>query len=167
MNADAKKQLKHILEAYDARLAETERVEAAQRAAHAAFPERFSVLKTQIILPVLRELSEVLTRSGHESTAREQEESSSTAGGVTSAAVSFRIVPKPFAQRSIDANRSYIDVTFSANRTERKIVVSSTNTIVNSGGSVGKRGAYELDALTADIVVDHVLKALEEAFVRS
>lgn len=167
MNAEAKKQLKHILETYDARLAETERVDTAQRAAQAAFPEQFTALKTQTILPVLRELAEVLTRSGHESTQREQDESSSTAGGVTSAAISFRVVPRPFAQRPADAKRSYIEITFAANRTERKIVVSSTNTIVNSGGSVGKRGAYQLDALTADIVADHVLKALEEAFVPS
>jgi len=166
MKDEAKKQLKQILDAYDARLAETERVEAAHRAAQAAFPEQFTTLKTQTILPVLRELAEVLTRSGHEATEREQEESSSTAGGVTSAAISFRVVPKPFAQRPGDAKRSYIEITFSANRTERKIVVSSTNTVVNSGGSIGKRGAYELGALTPDIVVEHVLKALEEAFVR-
>jgi hypothetical protein len=53
---------------------------------------------------------------------------------------------------------------FSANRSEQRIVVSSTNTIINSGGTVGKRGEYELEALTADVVVDHVLRALEQAF---
>ncbi|MEO7114047.1 MAG: hypothetical protein ABI183_26640, partial [Polyangiaceae bacterium] len=163
---EAKKQLKQILTAYDERLAETDRVEAANLAAQAAFPAQFSALKTKTILPALRELAEVLTGSGHESTEREQEESSSTAGGVTSAAISFRVVPKPFAQRPGDAKRSYIEITFAANRNERKIVVSSTNTIVNAGGSVGKRGAYEVDALTSDIVVSHVLKALEETFAR-
>jgi hypothetical protein len=166
MKDEAKKQLKQILTAYDERLAETDRIEAANVAAQAAFPGQFSALKTQTILPALREVAEVLTRSGHESTEREQEESSSTAGGVTSAAISFRVVPKPFAQRPADKNRSYIEITFAANRTERKIVVSSTSTIVSAGGSVGKRGAYELDALTADVVVSHVLKALEETFVR-
>ena len=166
MKDEAKKQLKQILTAYDERLAETERAETAHHAAQAAFPGQFAALKTQTILPALRELAQILTSSGHESTEREQEESSSTAGGVTSAAISFRVVPKPFAQRPADKNRSYIEITFAANRTERKIIVSSTSTIVSSGGSVGKRGAYELDALTADVVVSHVLKALEETFVR-
>jgi hypothetical protein len=166
MKDDAKNQLRHILTAYDERLAETDRISAVNLAAHAAFPEQFATLKTQTILPALREVAEVLTASGHESTEREQEESSSTAGGVTSAAISFRVVPKPFAQRPADAKRSYIEITFAANRTERKIVVSTTSTIVNASGSVGKRGSYELDALTGDVVVSHVLKALEETFAR-
>jgi len=166
MKDEAKKQLKNILTAYDERLAETERAEAATRAALAAFPEIFATLKRDTILPALAELAEVLKASGHEAVPREQEESSSTAGGVTSAAVAFRVVPKPFAQRPQDAKRSFIEVTFSANRTERKIIVSSTNTIVNSGGSIGKRGSYEVAGLTNDVVVDHVLRALEEAFVR-
>jgi hypothetical protein len=42
--------------------------------------------------------------------------------------------------------------------------VSSTNTIVNNGGSVGKRGEYEIDAVTAEVVASHVIQTLREAF---
>ena len=80
MKDEAKKRLKRILGAYDEKLAETERLEAASRAAKAAFPERFAALKKEMILPVLRELAEMLTGSGHEATAHEQEESSSHRG---------------------------------------------------------------------------------------
>jgi hypothetical protein len=167
MKDEAKNQLKRILGAYDDRLAETERINSASRAAQAAFPEQFATLKKGTILPALKELADVLNSSGHEATTREQDESASTAGGVTAAAISFRVIPKPFAQKPADAKRSFIEITFSATRSERKIVVSSTNTIVNSGGSVGKRGEYAIENLTTDVVVDHVLRALEEAFARS
>jgi hypothetical protein len=164
MKDDAKRQLERILGAYDERLVEADRLDAASRAAKAAFPERFARLRIETILPVLRELADVLNRSGHEATTYEQEESSSTSGGITSAAVSLRVIPKPFAQRPPETKRSFVDITLAANRRDRKIVVSSTNTIINSGGSVGKRGEYEIEMLTADIVVNHVLETLEEAF---
>ena len=163
MKDDARKQLKRILGAYDERLAETERAEAASRAAKEAFPERFSTLKKETILPALQELAEILNRSGHEARASELEESSTTAGGVSSAAVGLRIIPKSFAQRASDTKRSYIEILFSAYRSDRKIVVSSTNTLISSGGGVGKRGEYEIEALTGDVVVAQVLQTLEEA----
>jgi hypothetical protein len=164
MKDDAKTHLLQILTAYDARLAETERREAASRAAKAAFPVLFAALKTEMILPVLGELAEVLNGSGHAASAREQEESSSTASGVTSASVALRVIPKPFADLATDNKKSFFEVTFTANRTDQKVVVSSTNTVINSGASVGKRGEYEIGALTADVVVDQVLRALEQAF---
>lgn len=164
MKDEEKTRLKRILGAYDEKLAEIDRRDAANRAAAAAFPERFSTLKKETILPVLRELAEELNAGGHEATTQEQEESSTTAGGVTSAAIGLRIVPKPFARKPTDAKRTYIEISFSANRSERKIVVSSTTTIINSAGTVGKRGEYEIEMLTADVVVSHVLQALEKAF---
>ena len=129
--------------------------------------QRFAALKKDLVMPVLLEVAEVLKGKGHDATVQEQEESSSTAGGVTSAAIGLRVVPRPFAQKATDAKRSFVEVTFSANRSERKIVVSSTTTIMNSSGSVGKRGEYEIDAVTGDVVVDHVLLALEKAFAAS
>lgn len=164
MKDEAKKQLKRILGAYDDKLAEIERVEAASRAAKAAFPERFATLKKKMILPLLQELAEELNTSGHEASFREQDESPSTAGGITSAAVLLRVIPKPFTQRSAETRKSFLEITFSANRGEQKIVVSASNTIIHSGGSVGKRGEYAIEALTEDVVVGHVFSALEEAF---
>ncbi len=164
MKEEARNRLKQILGAYDAKLAETERVEAARRAAKAAFPERFAALKKDLLLPVLQELADEMNGSGHEAEVHQQEESSSTAGGVTSAGVWLRVIPKAFAQNPGDAKKSFVQVTFSANRSERKVVVSSTTTLIKSGGSVGKRGEYEIELLTADVAVDHVLRTLEAAF---
>jgi hypothetical protein len=164
MNDDAKSQLKKILGDYDAKLIEAERVEAAKRAAHAAFPERFLAFKTGTIRPALQEVADMLNERGHEATVREQEESSSTVGGVKSAAVSLRIVPKPFARRTTEPNPIGIEVTFSANRSERKVTVSSANTMTGHGGSIGKRGEYEIDSLTDDVVAKHVIETLNEAF---
>jgi hypothetical protein len=164
MKNEAKDQLKKILGVYDEKLAETERLDAANRAAHAAFPVRFATLRAETIRPVIAEFVEVLAGRGHEALAREQEESMSSGGGsVTLAAISLRVIPKPFAHTSKEANRGYVEVTFTANRVERKVTVSSTNTLINSGGSVGKRGEYEIDAVTADVVADHVLRTLQEA----
>jgi hypothetical protein len=164
MKDEAKKRLKQLLGAYDDKLAERERVEAAIRAAREAFPERFTTLRKKTILPLLQELAEELNGSGHEATFREQEESASTSGGVTSAAIVLRVVPKPFAQRPAETKKSFLEITFAANRGEQKIVVSSSNTIINSGGSVGKRGEYTIEAVTDEVVLAHVLNALEEVF---
>jgi hypothetical protein len=164
MNNEAKTQLEKILGTYDEKLAEAERRESAIRAAQVAFPERFSALRANTIRPALQELADVLNGRGHESVAREQEESSTTAGGITSASISLRIIPKPFVRKSTETSNNFIEITFSANRAERKITVSSTNTIVNSGGSRGRRGEYDIEALTADVVASHVLLTLQEAF---
>jgi len=36
--------------------------------------------------------------------------------------------------------------------------------MVNHGGNVGKRGEYEIAAMTADVVTAHVIQTLSEAF---
>jgi hypothetical protein len=164
MRDEAKSQLKKIIRDYDTKLAEAERVDAAKRAADAAFPERFVAFKMETIRPALQEIADMLNERGHAASVREQEESSSTAGGVKSAAISLHVVPKPFAHKSLEPNPTTIEVTFSANRSERKVTVASTNTMIGHGGSVGKRGEYEMDAVTADIVANHVIQTLNEAF---
>jgi hypothetical protein len=164
MRDEAKSQLKKIIQDYDMKLAEVERIDAAKRAADAAFPERFVAFKMETIRPALQEIVDMLNERGHAASVREQEESSSTAGGVKSAAISLRVVPKPFAHKSLEPNPTTIEVTFSANRSERKVIVASTNTMIGHGGSVGKRGEYEMDAMTADIVANHVIQTLNEAF---
>jgi hypothetical protein len=163
MKDDAKSQLKKIIGDYDAKLTEVERVEAARRAADVAFPERFVTFKTETIRPTLQEIADMLNENGHVASIGEQEEAS-TVGVFKSAAISLRVVPKPFARKAAEANASAIEITFSANRSERKINVSSTSTMIGLGGSVGKRGEYEIDAVTADVVTHHVLQTLNEAF---
>ena len=164
MKDDTKNQLTRILGAYDEKLAEAERIDAANRAAHAAFPARFATLKAETIRPALQDFADVLNGSGHEVAVREQEESSSRVGGVTLATISLRITPKPFASKSTaETNRNFIEITFSANRSERKITVSSTSTMISSGASLGKRGEYAMEAVTADVVAGHVLQTLQEA----
>jgi hypothetical protein len=164
MKDDAKTQLDRILAVYDEKLAEVERVAAATRAAQEEFPARFATLRTGTIRPALEELAKVLSARGHTAAVREQERSSSTAGGVTLAAVSLRVIPKPFSHQSPEKRDSFIEITFAANESERKVGVSSTNTMINFGGSVGKRGEYELAALTGDVVVGHVIQMLQDAF---
>ncbi len=164
MNDESRSLLKKIIGEYDAKLTEAERVAAATRAAHAAFPERFVTFKTETIRPELQEIADLLNERGHEASVREQDESSSAVGGVKSAAVSLRVVPKPFAHKSTEPNSSAIEITFSANRSDRKITVSSTNTMMNHGGRVGKRGEYEIDDVTKEVVASHVIQTLNEAF---
>jgi hypothetical protein len=164
MKDEAKSQLKKIIGDYDDKLAEAARIDAAQRAALAAFPARYVTLKAETLRPALQEFVDVLNERGHEASIKEQEESTSTVGGVRSAAISLRIVPKPFAHKTAETNPISIEITFSANRGERKVVVSSTNTMINHGGSVGKRGEYDLDGVTPDVVANHVIQTLDEAF---
>jgi hypothetical protein len=164
MKEESKAQLTKIIGDYDARLAEADRVEAANRAAQAAFPERFVTFKAETIRPALQEIADLLNARGHEASVREQDESSTASGGVKSAAISLRVVPKPFAHKSTEPNSTAIEISFSANKSERKVTVSSTNTMMGHSGSVGKRGEYELDALTADVVSSHAIQMLSEAF---
>jgi hypothetical protein len=164
MKDEAKSQLKKIVGDYDEKLAEAARVDAAKRAAQASFPERFVMLKTKTIQPAIQEIADILNERGHSASVREQEESSSAEGGIRSAGISLRIVPKPFAHKSAETNPIAIEVTFSANRSERKVAVSSSNTMINQAGNVGKRGEYELEAVTADVVASHIIQTLNEAF---
>jgi hypothetical protein len=163
MKSDAQDRLKKILAAYDHNLAKQEHVEAAKRAADAAFPSRFDTLKAETIRPAIQEFVDALNAHGHEAAVREQPESSSSAGGVSRAAISLCINPKPFAHKSTATNKIVIEISFSANRSERKVTVSSTNTMMNSNGSVGKRAEYEVEAITTDVVTDHILQTLQDA----
>jgi len=153
-----------IIGDYDEKLAEAERVNAAKRAAHAAFPGRFVTVKAEVIRPALEEIADMLKERGHDASVREWEDSSNAEGGIKSAAVSLRVVPKPFVQRAAETNPIAIEVTFSANRAERKVAVSSSNSMISQGGKVGKRGEYEIDAVTADVVTSHVIQTLQDAF---
>lgn len=164
MKVEAKSELRKVISDYDDRLAEAERVAAAKRAEHAAFPARFVKLKTGIIQPTAQGIADMLNERGHNASVREQDESSTLEGSVKSAAVSLRVVPKPFAHKAAEANAVSIEVTFSANRSERKVAVSSTNTMINHGGTVGKLGEYEIDAVTPDVVAKHVIQTLSDAF---
>lgn len=164
MKDEAKSQLQKIVGDYDKKLAESEREAAAKRAASAAFPGRFAALKTEIIQPAMQELADILNERGHEASVREQEESSSTVGGVKSAAIWLRVVPKPFAHKSAETHPITVEIAFSANRSERKVTVASTNTMIGHSGTVGKCGEYEIDAVTADVVASHVIQTLGEAF---
>jgi hypothetical protein len=164
MKSEAKAELERILGAYDDKLTEVERLGAAERTAQAEFPVRFATLRAEIIRPALHELVQVLSAHGHEVTVSEKEGSSSNAGGVTLAATSLRIVPKPFARKVPAKSENFIEVTFAANPAERKVIVSSTNTTVTFDRSVGDHGEYAIDALTADVVVSAVLQTLKDAF---
>jgi hypothetical protein len=164
MNIEARRQLTKIIGDYDEKLAETERVNAAKREAHAAFPGRFVTIRTVVIRPTLQEIADMLNERGHDASVREWEDSSNAEGGIKSAAVSLRVIPKPFVSKAAEPNPVAIEVTFSANRAERKVAVSSFNSMINQGGKVGKRGEYEIDAVTADVVTRHVIQTLQEAF---
>jgi hypothetical protein len=164
MKDEAKSQLEKIIGDYDAKLTEAARVEAAKREADAGFPERFVTLKAKTVRPALQEIADMLNAHGHDAALHEQEEASSTITGFKSASISLRIVPKPFVRKSTDANPSAVEIVFSAKRSERKVTVSSTNTLVSAGGSIGKRGEYDIDAVTSDVVTTHVLQTLNEAF---
>ena len=164
MKVEAKSELKKIIGDYDDKLAEAERVGAARRAAHAAFPERFVTLRREVIKTTAQEIADMLNERGHSASVREQDESPTVEGMVKYASATLRIVPKPFAQKAAEASAISIEITFSANRSERKVTVSSTNTMLNHGGTVGKLGEYEINAVTADIVAQHVIQTLNDAF---
>jgi hypothetical protein len=163
MNDDVKNKLTELLGANDEKLAEAARVDAALCAAAAAFPERYATLRSGTIRPTIQEFADVLNGRGHEVTVRELEESTSSEAGVSSATIALRIVPKAFVDNPASAKKSFLELSFSANRIERKITVSSTNTIINSAGRVGKRAEYEIDAVTPAVVEAHVFHALGEA----
>jgi hypothetical protein len=163
MKDDAKKLLNEILGSYDDKLTATERREAAIRAANESFPGRFAALASDVIRPALLEFVDLLNARGHEASVRQQDESSSSAGGIAFAAVILRVVPKPYAHKSPEGAKSFIEIAFSANRAERLVTVASTNTIANSSGSRGKRGGYDVEGVTADVVATHVLQTLQEA----
>ena len=163
MKDEDKARLQKILGDYEAKLAEAARIDAVNRAAQAAFPGRFVALAAEVLRPAMQEIADLLRARGHEATVHEQEESSSTAGGVKAAAVSMRVVPKSVTPGAASSSPVAFEISFSANRAERKVVVSSSSTMMNHGARMGKRGEFEVDAVTADVVATHAIKALEEA----
>lgn len=165
MKGEAKIELERMLAEYDDKLTEVARLGAAERAAQTEFPVRFATLRAEVIRPALQELAQMLNSHGHEVTVSETEGSSSKAGGVTLAATSLRVVPKPFAHKTPAKNENFIEVTFVANPAERKITISSTNTMTTFGGSVENRGEFAIEALTSDVVAAVVLQTLRDAFV--
>ncbi len=185
MNHESKSKLEKIIGDYETKLAEAARIEAAKRAADAVFPERFVAEKAKTIRPALQEIADMLNAHGHDAQIREQEESSSTVSGFKSAAITLCVVPKPFVRKPSpapagatsgpagvpaavggqqDNNGALIEITFSAKRAERKVTVSSTNTMMSHAGNIGKRGEYEIDAVTTDVVTSHCIQTLGEAF---
>jgi hypothetical protein len=162
MKDDTKNELTRILGLYDDRLAEAARAEAAKRAAELAFPGRYAALRSNAIRPALQEFADILNGRGHEVTVRELEESTSSEGGVTLASIALRIAPKTHAASPSATKKSFVEISFSANRNERRITVSSTNTMISSAGSVGKRGDYNIEEVTPEVIEGHVLQTLRD-----
>jgi hypothetical protein len=163
MNTQAKDELKGILAAYGARIVGSQQREAKLKADRASFVELFRGLKTDMIAPILNDFAVQLNEHGHLATVLDQEEPSHRNGSFVPASIALRIVPLAMSRPDSisQASNGPVEVKFSANQNEMKVLVSSSH---NAQGGSGKRGEYPLADLTEEFVVRSVLRTIHEAF---
>lgn len=163
MDKRAKDDLQEILGAYDARVVDGQKREAKLKADRASFAELFRSVKTERISPLLKDFATELNEHGHMANVLDQDEPSHQNGSFLPASIALRITPRPMVKGEAAAPVAHgpIEVKFSANQNEMKVLVSSSH---NPQGGSGKRGEHELAELTDEFVVSSVLRTIREAF---
>ncbi len=145
--------LAKLLDAYDARRRGDEEREHRTKEEAARFLAQFAELRRNVIRPVFEAAGAMLEQRGHRCSIAEQEFSAGTAGKVSEAGISMRIVvsgtkaPLPEDQRSLSITTRHYNKTVWINSGEAP----------NAGGIAGAKGAHTLEKVTRRLVEEEVI----------
>jgi hypothetical protein len=166
MESRTRKSIEGILDGFNSR------VEAARREAERRMIERriflaeFSERMRTVIRPTMEQVGDLLTSRGHEFEITEEEESVEANGKTANAAITLRIYP--YAERPAHTQLGGCPhLAIRANSPRNTIYVHESIMMPGSGGHAGTAGEYELDAVTADMVEQHILSVLVRTLGRS
>ncbi len=147
------KDLRKLLDGYDARKSADAAREQRTRDEEARFLREFAELRKDVIRPVFEAAGQMLEERGHRYSIVEQEFTPAGGGSLSEAAITLRIVPSGTKAPLHEDQRSLIIATRHYNRT----VWINSGEAPGAGGIAGAKGALTLDRVTGQLVEDEVI----------
>jgi hypothetical protein len=145
--------LAKMLDAYDARRRGDLAREQKTRDDEAAFLTQFLELRRNVIRPVFEAAGAVLEERGHRFSIAEQESTSGTAGRISEAGISLRIVASG-TKAALHEDQSSLSIT---TRHYNKTVWINSGEAPNAGGIAGAKGTYPLEKITRQLIEEELL----------
>jgi hypothetical protein len=145
--------LSKLLDDYDARrLGEQER-EQKSKDDEAHFLVDFAGLRRDVIRPVFEAAAAMLEERGHRASIVEQEFVGGSAGRISEAGITLRVVPSGTKAPLHEDQRS---LSFATRHYNKTVWVNSGES-AGSGGLAGSKGAYALERVTKQLVEDELV----------
>ena len=145
--------LEKLLDDYDGRRRDDVEREQKTRDDEANFLERFAALRRDVIRPVFESAAAVLEARGHRCNITEQESASGSAGRISEAGISIRIVPAGHKATLHEDQRSLSITT----RHYNKSIWINSGESNTSGGIAGAKGAHALEKVDRQRVEEELL----------
>jgi hypothetical protein len=140
--------LAKLLDDYDARRRGDLEREQKSKDEEAHFLSQFAELRRGVIRPVFEAAGTMLEARGHRYSISEQESSAGSAGRISEAGISLRVVALG-TKATLHEDQQSLTVT---TRHYNKTVWINSGDAQNSGGIAGAKGAYELHKVTRELV---------------
>lgn len=163
MNEQRKKQLDNILNQYDEKQTEIQKIKNREQTEEEKFLDEFKRIRRETIRPVFESIAEQLKERGHGCDIEERDDETDAKGRKLSPAIMMKIYPSS-VKRSEYREDSTPRIGFFPQVSSRQIYTHVSTMQPNRGGSAGARDYISINDVDADIVEQHVLKAIGDIF---
>ena len=145
--------LTQLLDGYDARRLGEQAREQKAKDDEAHFLVDFAELRREVIRPVFETAAALLEERGHRASIVEQEFVAGSAGRISEAGITLRVVPLGTKAPLHEDQRS---LSFTTRHYNKTVWVNSGDS-AGSGGLAGSKGAYALERVTKQLVEDELI----------
>jgi hypothetical protein len=145
--------LTQLLDGYDARRLGEQAREQKSKDDEAQFLVDFAERRREVIRPVFEAAAALLEERGHRASIVEQEFVAGSAGRISEAGITLRVVPLGTKAPLHEDQRS---LSFTTRHYNKTVWVNSGES-AGSGGLAGSKGAYALERVTKQLVEDELI----------
>jgi hypothetical protein len=145
--------LTKLLDDYDARRLGEQAREQKAKDDETHFLDDFAELRRDVIRPVFEAVAAMLEERGHRASIVEQEFVGGSAGRISEAGITLRIVPSGTKAPLHEDQRS---LSFTTRHYNKTVWINSGES-AGSGGLAGAKGAYSLERVTRQLVEDELV----------
>ena len=142
-----------LLDAYDARRRGEQEREQKAKDQEASFLADFEQLRRRVIRPLFEAVARLLEQRGHRASIMEQEFTAGSAGRISEAGITLRVVP---SGTKAPLHEDQHSLSFTTRHYNRTVWVNSGES-AGSGGLAGAKGAYALERVNEQLVEDELV----------
>ena len=161
MSEEAKAALDRLLDDYDKKLQERQKMEGKKQTEEEAFAQAFKKLSSSVILPIMEKMGLHLKMRGHDYRVYEEDETVDAEGRTRDACIYINIYPAGI-ERSKFGSTNTPSVKFSATKSNRLVCIYMNKIMPDRGGSWGPNETFDTANITSALVERKILELLRE-----
>ncbi len=163
MEGPIKNKLKEIFDKHDENKLAAKKAQEKIKTEKDVFLEDFERTITNTIRPSLEEIGAIIAARGHGCKISAQRETETKHDGFQNAHIKMIIYTDAHQARR-GPDHEYPSISFIATPSNKTILVHGSTIMSGHGGDAGKRGEYQLDKITQEIVETETVNLLNECF---